>query len=324
MNEVANNTEIQPISVVVCTRDRPTSLARCLIALSRLDYADYEVIVVDNASCCIATRDAVAATSASYVREERVGLNWARNRGWVTARHPIVAYTDDDTEPDSGWLRAIAAEFAAQSVAAVTGLVVPASLETDAEWLFERYGGMGKGGMARRFVPAMMAPSQLIAVHHCGVGANMAFRRSVIAELGGFDTALDSGTPSGGAGDLDMFHRLLVAGLQLSYQPEAIVRHHHRRDVRSLSRQLAANGRSFGVYLLKIWNRRSVPRRWLARFTIGWVGGWLLARLAASLVGRLDFPPALTWAELCGALQAPASYRATYRRDQQLRNEMRG
>jgi glycosyltransferase involved in cell wall biosynthesis len=324
MIELNANQPRPPISVVVCTRDRPESLARCLVALGQLDYPDYEVVVVDNASRSAATAQLVATTPFRYVREDRVGLNWARNLGWASARHAIVAYTDDDTEPDPGWLRGIAAALAEPRVAAMTGLVLPAALETEAERLFERYGGMGKGCAQRLFVPAAMTARQLIAVQHCGVGANMAFRRSALVALGGFDTALDVGTPAGGAGDLDLFHRLIAAGFLLCYQPEAIARHHHRRDRNALQRQLAANGRSFGVYLLKIWCRRSVPRRSLVRFAAGWMGGWLLARLAASLVGRLDFPASLVWAELYGALSAPATYRATYRRDRALRHETRG
>src|SRR5579859_680861 len=304
---------LAPISIVVCTCDRPQSLARCLAAIARLDYPHYEVIVVDNHSGSAATAEVVAATPYRYVREDRRGLDWARNLGWATACHPIVAYTDDDTEPEPGWLRAVAAAFVPPQVAAMTGLVIPAILETEAERLFERYGGMGKGPTPRVFDRASLTTRQLIAAHHCGVGANMAFRRSILAALDGFDTALDVGTPAGGAGDLDIFHRVIVGGGQLCYQPAAVVRHYHRRDLPALRVQLMANGRSFGVYLLKIWSRRSVPRRSLARFAAGWMGIWLLARLGSSLLGQIDFPTALIWAELRGALSAPAAYTASYR-----------
>lgn len=81
-----------------------------------------------------------------------------------------------------------------------------------------------------------MGPYDLVTVHHMGVGANMAFRRRVLEQLGGFDTALDVGTPSHGAGDLDMFHRALLSGATVRYEPVALVWHQHRRDMAALRR----------------------------------------------------------------------------------------
>ncbi len=109
-----------------------------------------------------------------------------------------------------------------------------------------------------------------------------------------------------------MFHRLLTAGLTLRYEPAALVRHQHRRDMAGLQRQLYHNGRSFGVYLLKIWHDKTVSRWETASFALRWLGGWLLARLINRLIGRLHFPLSLVWAELWGALHAPWAYWATY------------
>jgi glycosyltransferase involved in cell wall biosynthesis len=309
-----------PISVIVCTRDRPESLARCLAALAQLNYPYFEVIVIDNASRDVATARAVAATSFRYVREERPGLDWARNRGIAEAQHEIIAYIDDDAQAEPGWLRGLASAFANPVVAAVTGLVVPSELETPAQRLFEQYGGMGKGTLARQWQRASLRPHDLIAAHQAGVGANMAFRRSVLRQVGLFDTALDVGTPAWGGGDLDMFHRVLVAGMTLRYEPTAVVYHQHRRELEALRRQLYANGRSFGVYLIKIWRRRDVERKAVAQFAARWAGGWLFRRWLACLLGRLDFPYTLTWAELWGACSAVWAYYATYRHDRRMRH----
>lgn len=309
-----------PISVVVCTRDRAQLLQCCLNALRQLDYPNYEVIVVDNASRDDATARVVAATPFRYVREDRPGLDWARNRGIAEAGHAIIAYIDDDAQAAPGWLRGLAAAFADPLVAAVTGLVVPSELATPAQQLFEQYGGMGKGALTRQFQRARLCARDLLSAHQVGVGANMAFRRTTFAQVGHFDTALDVGTPSSGGGDLDMFHRVLVAGLTLRYEPSVVVYHQHRRELEALRRQLYANGRSFGVYLLKIWKQGDVERAAVARFAAGWVGGWLLKRWIARLLGRLDFPAALVWAELWGACSAPWAYHATYRRDRRMRH----
>jgi glycosyltransferase involved in cell wall biosynthesis len=101
-----------PISVILCTRDRPHALRRCLRALTKLDYPDYEVVVVDNASVGTETAEIVSETPFRYVREERPGLDWARNCGIAESRYGIIAYVDDDAVVDSKWLAAIGAAFA--------------------------------------------------------------------------------------------------------------------------------------------------------------------------------------------------------------------
>lgn len=307
------------ISVVVCTRDRPLSLERCLAHLSRLTYPAFEVVVVDNGSRRPEVRRIAEASGFRYVREERVGLNWARNRGIEEARHGIIAYIDDDAFASPGWLEGLAEGFQDPAVTGVTGLVVPAELETRAQLLFEEYGGMSKGLVPRVFTRTTMGERGIAAAHRCGLGTNMAFRREALERLGRFDTALDVGTPSFGAGDLDMFHRILASGGALSYNPAAWVRHRHRRDMAGLKRQIYSNGRAFGVYLIKIWRTRSMPRSAVACFAAGWASGWLLARLFRRLRRKTRFPLGLIWAEIWGALHAPWAYRATYRQDREVR-----
>jgi len=113
------------ITVVVCTRDRAPSLARCLASLARLDPPAAEVLVVDNAPRDGSTREAVAATPFRYVREERPGLDNARNRGIAEARGDIIAFTDDDVEVDPRWIGALATAFQDPGIAGVTGRVLP-------------------------------------------------------------------------------------------------------------------------------------------------------------------------------------------------------
>src|SRR5262249_29906872 len=140
-----------------------------------------------------------------------------------------------------------------------------------------------------------------------GVGANMAFRREVFANVGLFDVALDVGTPSGGGGDVEMFHRLVARGFTLVYEPAALVWHTHPGGLPALRRQLYDNGRSLVAYLMTCARNRTVSRRVILRFAIrSWLGGWILPRLARP--GRL--PRRLVAAELAGALRGPWAYRA--------------
>lgn len=271
-----------PISVVVCTRDRPKELARCLAALSQLDYPDHEIIVVDNASTSVETRTVVQSMAGiRYVREDRPGLDWARNRGIAEARHAIVAYTDDDTEVDRHWLQGYAAAFARPDVDFATGLVLPMKLDTDARLYFEGiYGGMGKGFDPFQRKPGESTSYELLWASNMGVGANMAFRRDLFDRVGNFDPALDVGTATRGGGDIEMFHRAVARGGRHAYVPPAFVWHEHRAELSGLARQLADNGSGFGAYLLACWRNRTVPRHHIVLFALRhWIIGWLLVRL---------------------------------------------
>jgi glycosyltransferase involved in cell wall biosynthesis len=90
----------------------------------------YEIIIVDNAPSNDDTKTLVAELPVRYIREKRLGLNWARNRGLQEARYPIVAFTDDDAKVDEHWLYAINNAFRDENVKAVSGMVGPAELNT--------------------------------------------------------------------------------------------------------------------------------------------------------------------------------------------------
>ena len=321
-------TELPPISVVVCTRDRGKLLNDCLRSLHELDYPAFEIIVVDNAPASNETEMIVTQFPAKgllrYVREDRPGLDWARNRGIMEARHDIIAFTDDDVRVDAGWLRAFASAFAEPEVGLVTGLVAPAELETGAQQLFELvYGGMGKGMQPRVWNRERAGRYDMVTAHRLGVGANMAFRRRVLETLDGFDTALDVGTPSHGAGDLDVFHRVLLSGATVRYEPKALVWHKHRRDIPALRRQLYDNGRAFGVYLLLLFIRGEVPRFVTANFARLWVQ-WHLSRVAWRFRRRERLPLPLILAEMWGGLHSPYAYLRTYYLDRRIRAQVDG
>jgi len=300
--------KLEPISIIVCTRDRADLLSGCLHALLALDYPCYEIIVVDNAPSSEDTAHLVAQLPVHYVREARPGLNWARNRGISEARHNIIAFTDDDARPDRHWLRRIGRAFDQSEIMAVTGLVAPAELETTAQHLFEfSYGGMGKGLQRCTFRLDELTLPDILWAHKFGVGANMSFRKKVFDIIGVFDVALDVGTPTAGGGDLDMLHRLIVKGHTLIYEPAAIVWHIHRRSRALLQRQLHDNGRAFGSYLLTCLRNRTVSPLSLVHFAVHhWLWRWLLRRL----LQPRGFPRRLVLAELFGALRSPIAYGA--------------
>jgi glycosyltransferase involved in cell wall biosynthesis len=295
-----------PFTVVVCTRDRTAHLAECLAALLELDYEGHEILVVDNAPKDDSTARLVQGMPVRYVCEPRPGLDVARNRGLRAARHDLIAFTDDDARVDRLWLRALSRAFADPEVAGVSGMVAPLELETRAQVLFERvYGGMGHGMQRRAIRRSALSAKELLWASGWGVGANMAFRRSLLERVGDFDPALDVGTPSGGCGDVEMFHRIVALGHTFVYEPDALVRHAHRRTEAELRRQLFDNGRGFGCYLLTCLRRGTVGWRAVLAFCAReWIGAWLLARL----LRPNGMPRNLVLVELAGALVSPFAY----------------
>ncbi|MFN2195643.1 MAG: glycosyltransferase [Anaerolineales bacterium] len=295
-----------PFSVIVCTRDRPHLLSDCLQALAGLDYPRFEILVIDNAPSSSATERLCAQHPVRYVREDRPGLDVARNTGWQLASGSLVAFTDDDARPDPGWLAGLAAAFEQPEVMAVTGPVLPCELNTPAQIAFEEaYGGMSHGFDRHSFYREELSDRELLWASGFGVGANMAFRRTILADLGGFDPALDVGTPAAGGGDVELFHRLVARGNLLIYTPDAPVWHLHRRGWEELKQQIYNNGRSFGVYLFTCRRNRTISLGSLIRFIVwDWFGKWLLWRL----IHPGKWPRRLVLTEILGALSAPAAY----------------
>jgi cellulose synthase/poly-beta-1,6-N-acetylglucosamine synthase-like glycosyltransferase len=244
------------VSVVVPTRDRAPVLDRCLRHLMALDYPDYEIVVVDNKPNSDATRALVTRRGHEfprlrYLREDRPGQGWARNRGLAAASSPLVVFVDDDVLVDRSWLSAIVGGFAATGgVGCVTGLILPAELDTRAQALLEEYGGFGKGFERRIFDLAEHRPRDPLFPYSAGrfgSGASMAFRTDVLRQVGGFDAAL--GTAPCGGEDLTAFRRVVLAGHRIVYEPRAIAYHPHPRTYRALLRQLFRYGRGLGAYM---------------------------------------------------------------------------
>jgi glycosyltransferase involved in cell wall biosynthesis len=290
-----------------------------LASLRRLDYPNYEVLVIDNGSNSIKVTEVIVRAGFRCVQECRPGLDWARNRGIEEARNDIISFIDDDATAQPSWLKGIARGFADHDIMAVTGSVLPAELDTESQALFEWYGGMCKGFVPRIMSCVTLSARGLLAAHDCGVGTNMAFRRSLFQHIGRFDTALDVGTPAGGAGDIDIFHRILSAGFAMRYEPSALVWHRPRRSRDDLRRQIYANGQAYSVYLLKTFFHGSSGRLESANYAFRWMFGWVLQRLISRKLRREGFPRDLLWAEFRGALHAPWAYIATMRHDRTLR-----
>ena len=293
------------LTVVICTKDRPDLLKRCLnsVVAARSSWA--EILVVDNASTTAATLDIVAACGhARYVFESRQGLDFARNRALAEATSDWIAYIDDDVVVDRGYLDGLAAAWADHPDAtAVTGLVLPLELETEAQIIFEQNGGFGRGFTPRRYGLALTENS----FYPCGsgifgAGCNMAFNRGTLLSLGGFDEALDTGAPLPGGGDLDIFYRVVRASQALIYDPRLAVFHQHRRELEKLRRQYWSWGLGFMAFVVKSY-RTDKEMRKRFRGLVSWWFRYQFRNLAKALLGRGKMPPRFVAAEIVGGLQ---------------------
>jgi glycosyltransferase involved in cell wall biosynthesis len=215
------------ISVVLSTYNRASLLGGALRSLLAPDPAvpRHEVIVVDNNSTD-GTRAVVESLVSEgsgrlrYVFEARQGLSHARNRGIAASRGQYIAFTDDDVRATPGWLGALTAAFEAHpEVAFVGGRVLPNWPHEPPAWLTREHWGPlalvdhGDAG----FVTSLRRPITL-------VGANMAYRRGVFAEFGGFDPHYQHqpGAVSS-VEDHEFERRLYQAGHQGWYEPAAVV-----------------------------------------------------------------------------------------------------
>ena len=91
------------VSVVVCSFNGARTIRDCLDGLCRLDYPNYEIIVVNDGSTD-GTADIARGYPCRLISTENCGLSSARNTGIKEAKGEIIAYLDDDAWPDPHWL----------------------------------------------------------------------------------------------------------------------------------------------------------------------------------------------------------------------------
>jgi GT2 family glycosyltransferase len=237
------------VSVVVCTHNGQATLDECLDRLGTLCYPDYEVIVVNDGASAECSRIA-AEHGVTLIETEHRGLGHARNVGIEAARGEIVAFLDDDAYPDSDWLHYVAALLRANGHAGVGGPNIPP--EDDgfvAECVAAAPGG-----------PIHVLVSDREAEHV--PGCNMAFRRDVLEEVGGFDERF-----AVAGDDVDLCWRLQKANRTLGFSAGAVVMHRRRDSIRRYLRQQYGYGKAEAL-LERKWPthyNRAGASRWSGR-----------------------------------------------------------
>lgn len=299
-------TPLPSLTIAICTKDRPENLARCLNALLTVCPPDaaVEILVVDNAPADDRTQRLVETLpQIHYVQEPKPGLDFARNRAIAAATKTWLAFLDDDVVVDRHWLDGLKAGWRENpDAAAMTGLVLPYELETEAQILFETRGGFRRGFSKIRYGQVLPGnPLYPCGAGIFGAGCNMAFRRDLLLKLHGFDEALDTGAPLPGGGDLDIFYRVVRSNHLLVYEPQYLVYHQHRREAAKLRRQYWTWGLGFMAFVVKSYRSDPMQQPQFTRLIVWWFTDQL-RQLAKSLLGRHSLPPLMVWAELWGGV----------------------
>ncbi len=313
------------LTVLIPSRDRPERLQRCLDSILASEYPAERValIVVDNAPQTDATRLLVESyadrSDIRYLREDATGSASARNRGLREVGTEIVAMTDDDTLVDRHWLTEVARSFERfPRAATVSGLLLPAELDTPPQMWFEQYGGFSRGFDRRLFDLGENQPGDEPLFPWTtglfGTGNNFAFRTAAIREIGGFDAALGNGTPALGGVDSEILLRTILRGHTIVYEPHAVVHHAHRPDYAALRRQIHAYGAGMvACHLKTLLANPSLTLSFAGKLPTG-LRFVLGSGSSKNANKHTDYPRELTWLELRGMLYGPVGYARSRRK----------
>ena len=253
--------EAQRLSVCIVTFERPAFIQRCLHSLQESLSDDVDVVVVDASAAAHGDLVHEIRGSAVYVHAPELAgwMTRSRNEALRWVRGEIVSFLDDDVVLRPGWEVGVLAAFDDPTVDAVAGRTCNGA---PGEETYERPVGrlLPNGTLTDGFASL---PDRPVDVDH-GIGANMSFRRSVLAELGGFrddypGTALRE--------DTDVFLRIRAIGGRAVFAPDAAVDHKpapHVRGARFDTRYKLYGRRNHMVLLARAGGIRSpMLRRWV-------------------------------------------------------------
>jgi glycosyltransferase involved in cell wall biosynthesis len=263
------------VSLIICTRDRCHQLARCLESVRRITFdRPWELIIVDNASTdetAAVVREFSKTTNVRtiYLFEPRQGKSKGLNTALEIATGQILAFTDDDCYPAPEFLSQVWSVFDDPLVGYIGGRVM---LHDPADYPIS----------INESVTPVTFPARSFVCAGCIQGANMAFRRRVLFDMGGFDPLFGPGGLFTAAEEIDAVGRASAMGWKGKYRPEVVVQHHHGRkaaDAAALWKWYAIGRGAYHMKLLLkghqfLWFARSIYQlRWrykTSRTTVLW------------------------------------------------------
>ena len=223
------------VSVVVACYNGERTLQACLESLQRLNYPDYEVILVDDGSTDGTPQIARQHPNVRCIRHpDNYGLSAARNSGIAAAQGEIIAFTDADCRVDEDWLYYLAGELLKGEFAGMGGPNLPPPEDSS----------VAAAVMVSPGGPAHVMVSDRQAEHI--PGCNMAFFKWALSNIGGFDPIFRQA-----GDDVDLCWRLQQAGCKLGFSPAAFVWHCRRSTVAEYLEQQQGYGEAEALLVRK-------------------------------------------------------------------------
>lgn len=285
--------KVLPVSIVVVSRNRPEALKRCLLGLSQLQYPSFEIVVVTDPKGIKSAQDQPFSDDLKLLPFDEPNISAARNLGLIHAAGEIVAFIDDDAVPEPQWLRFLVAPALQSDVAALGGFVRGRN-GISFQWKARSLDALGE---AHELDISPVQTSVLTPPRGRAIkteGTNMAFRRSVLIELGGFDPAFHYFLD-----ETDLNMRIAQAGHKTAIVPLAEVHHgfaaNRLRTEARVPRDLFDIGASWAVFQrknvvqekrLSQWQRLRTEQRY--RLLRHMIDGGLEPRDIKRLIQRLD------------------------------------
>ena len=198
------------ISVVVPAFQAASTIEDCVRALAHqtIARAQYEIIVVDDASTDDTARRAAAAGARVVRLQHNLGPSGARNAGIAAARGDAVVFTDADCEPTPQFLDRLTSPLHDPAIGGSKGVYLSRQRGLVARFVQQEY-------EHRYRHTARQSSVDFVDTYAC------CFRRSDVVRVGGFDTALRV------CEDQDMSFRLTAAGVHIQFAPDASTYHVH-------------------------------------------------------------------------------------------------
>ena len=237
------------VSVIVVSRGRAADLPLCLLGISQLDYPSFEVVLVADKDGLAAAKELSFFDELKTVTFEEANISKARNLGIAEAAGEIAAFIDDDAVPEPSWLRYLIAGFEAPEVAA-TGGFVRGRNGISFQWKARSVDALAQTEPLNLAEDQITVPTPKDGYATKTEGTNMAVRRDVLAQMGGFDPAycfyLD---------ETDLNMRLMVEGHRTAISPLAQVHHGYKASATRRGDRVPTDlkeiGASLAVYLRK-------------------------------------------------------------------------
>jgi len=210
----AENNNYPKVSINIPVKEYNSHLDECIRYCQKLDYPDFEIIVLPDESCTL------PYSAIKIIPTGAVGPSHKRDIAMKHSKGEILAYLDDDTFPRSDWLKNAIKHFEKPLVAGVGG---PAVTPGSDSYLQKASGNVYSslacsGGLAYRYVPRKSR--EVDDYPTC----NFLVRKEIMEKLGGFDTNFWPGEDTTAC--LQITKNL---GKKIIYSPDVLVYHHRRK-----------------------------------------------------------------------------------------------